>query len=74
MKKFQSVLCALVLALSFSSTVLGGDIHAGISASAAGNIDADKTVNASGILISELFTWSDIPGGIVSGFGILIGC
>jgi hypothetical protein len=60
MKKVQSVLCALALAISLSSTVFAGNIH------------ADKTVNANGILISDLFTWSDLTGMFVSIFGVVL--
>lgn len=56
MKKIQSILCAAVLAISLSSTVLAGNIHGGVSAT--GNI---HTVTATGdihgiygILISEV--------------------
>lgn len=37
MRKIQSVLCAAVLALSLSSTVLAGNIH-GVKSSAYGDI------------------------------------
>lgn len=37
MKRLQSVLCALALALALSTTVLAGNIH-GVSANAPGNI------------------------------------
>lgn len=67
MKRIQSVLCALVLALSLSSTVLAGNIH-GVSSPTDGNIHG---TSASGILISGLF--GDISGGIVSIFGVIIG-
>ncbi len=37
MKRLQSVLCALALALALSTTALAGNIH-GVSANAPGNI------------------------------------
>ena len=69
MKKVQSVLCALVLALSLSSTVFAGNIHERHQLN--GIIDGD--VKADGILVSDLFTWGDITGVIVSIFGIIHG-
>ena len=64
MKRFQSVLCSLALALSLSSTVLAGNIH-GVSAS--GNIHGVKANN------SDLLTWSDVTGMVVSIFGNIHG-
>jgi hypothetical protein len=67
MKRFQSVLCASVLALSLSSTVLAGNIHV---AASSGNI---HVASANGILISDVFTWGNISGILVNGFGIILG-
>lgn len=67
MKKVQSVLFALALALSLSSTVLAGNIH-GVSAPSDGNIHG-----VNGILIGDVFAWSDITGVIVSIFGNIHG-
>jgi hypothetical protein len=61
MKKFQSALCTLVLALSLSSTVFAGNIHAG-KATAPGDIHG---TSASGILVSDLLSWGTITGVLV---------
>jgi hypothetical protein len=67
MKKVQSVICALALALSLSSTVFA---TRGILVS---DVKSDgilvSDVKADGILVSDLFTWGDVSGLIVSIFG-----
>ena len=69
MKRFQSVLCTLVLALSLSSTVFaaGGIIH---GSNASGILVSD--VKANGILISDAFGWGDITGIFVNSFGYIL--
>ena len=57
MKKFQSVLCTLVLALSLSSTVLASN----------GILVSD--VKADGILVSDLF--DDVTGVMLNIFGVI---
>ena len=61
MKKVQSVLFAMALALSLSSTAFASK----------GILISD--VKADGILISDLFYWGEITGGIVSSFGFILG-
>ena len=70
MKRFQSVLCTLVLSISLSSTALAGHVHGG-SAPVELNTNGILTseVDSNGILISEVFAWGDIAGGIVSILG-----
>lgn len=63
MKRFQSVVCALALTISLSSTVLAGNIH---TVSASGNI---HTKSAPSYTSAGFLTWGDITGVIVSIFG-----
>ena len=71
MKKVQSVLCALALALSLSSTVLASKGILVSDVKANGILVSD--VKADGILVSDLFTWGDITGTLVSIFGVVLG-
>ncbi len=64
MKKVQSVLCALVLALSLSSTVLASNGILVSDVKANGILVSD--VKADGILISDLFEW------VTSIFGVVL--
>jgi hypothetical protein len=74
MKKIQSVLCALALAISLSSTVLAGDIH---TKSVRGDIHTANGIlvsdaSASGILLSDVFTWDVLTGILVTSFGVVL--
>ncbi len=70
MKRLQSVLCALALAIALAPVALAGNIH-GVTSTADGNIHG---VTASGDItdlrtwgeITGLLTWGDITGVIIS--------
>jgi hypothetical protein len=73
MKKIQSVLCAVALAISLSSTILAGDIH-GVRANAEiHGVSTKGDIHGTKGNFSGLLTWGDITGVIVSIFGDIHG-